>query len=99
MSIADRRKQIDAIDRELLRLLNGRAQIAIRLGDLKKTAGLPLCDSARERHILGRARQLNRGPLDSRAVTSLFKQILRECRRIERRSLQTNVRGRDRGDA
>ncbi|MBI3485206.1 MAG: chorismate mutase [Acidobacteria bacterium] len=91
MSIANRRKQIDAIDRKLLRLLNGRARIAVRLGGLKKTAGLPLCDPARERHILVRARQWNSGPLDSRAVTSLFKQILHECRRMERRAVKTNV--------
>lgn len=83
MDIEHWRKQIDEIDRELLRLLNMRARLAIQVGLLKKGANLPFCDPERERYVLGRLRELNDGPLDNEAVGRLFRRIIRESRRVE----------------
>jgi chorismate mutase len=83
MNIEYWRTEIDEIDRELLRLLNRRARLAIKLGALKTKAGLPCCDPERERAVLGRLKQANPGPLDQDAVTKLFRRIIRESRRLE----------------
>jgi chorismate mutase-like protein len=88
MDIEYWRTEIDEIDRELLRLLNRRARLAMKVGALKKAARLPFCDPDRERVVLSSLRQANTGPLDSRAVTKLFRRIIGESRRVETRVLE-----------
>ncbi|HEY0173602.1 MAG TPA: chorismate mutase, partial [Pyrinomonadaceae bacterium] len=61
MTIEDWRVEIDKIDGELLRLLNARAELAVRVGESKRVAGLSVCDRAREREVVERARRDNRG--------------------------------------
>jgi chorismate mutase-like protein len=91
MGIEDWRKEIDAIDGELLRLVNRRARIALRLGALKSVAGLPLADPERERDVLARARRGNSGPLDGEAVARIFRRIIRESRRAETAAAHARV--------
>ena len=93
MGIDDWRNEIDAIDEELLRLVNRRARIAVRLGALKSVAGLPVADPARERDVLARARRDNEGPLDAEAVTRIFRRIIRESRRAEMQAAGTHAGG------
>jgi chorismate mutase len=88
MTIKDRRAEIDRIDSELLSLLNRRARLALKVGESKRDAGLSLCDRAREREVIERARQSNSGPLDKQAVVRLFRCIIRESRLAEERALE-----------
>ncbi|MDQ3919866.1 MAG: chorismate mutase [Acidobacteriota bacterium] len=88
MTIEDWRAEIDAVDAELLRLLNARATLAIRVGESKRSAGLSVTDGAREREVVERARRANAGPLDSAAVTRLFRRIIHESRRAEAAALK-----------
>ena len=83
MDIEHWRKEIDEVDGELLRLLNVRARLAIKVGSIKRATGLPLRDLDREQVVLDRLEQANSGPLDRRAVTRLFSRIMRESRRAE----------------
>ena len=83
MSIDDWRVEIDAIDRELLRLLNVRARLALKVGESKRSAGLALCDRERERAVIARVCQANEGPLVDRAVALFFRRIIREARRAQ----------------
>ena len=83
MTIEDWRVEIDKIDAELLRLLNARAEIAVRVGESKRVAGLSVCDRGREREVVERARANNRGPLDGEAVERLFRAVIRESRRLQ----------------
>lgn len=84
------RQEIDILDGELLRLLNERARIASELGALKVSSGLPVYDGRRERQILARLRETNQGPLGPEGVSSIFRCIIRESRRVERNSQQHN---------
>ena len=83
MDIETWRKEIDEVDVELLRLLNIRARLALKVGALKKAASLPITDLDRERVVLQRLQELNSGPLDDRAVDKLFRRIILESKRIE----------------
>jgi chorismate mutase len=83
MDIEHWRKEIDDIDAELLRLLNIRARLALKVGALKQASNLPFCDPDRERTVLERVREMNDGPLDERAVGKVFRRIIRESRRLE----------------
>jgi chorismate mutase len=100
MTIDYWRTEIDEVDRELLRLLNRRARLALKVGALKRAAGLPCCDPDREHVVLSTLRQANTGPLDSRAVTKLFRRIIGESRRVETRvpTGEEGEKGRGKGE-
>jgi chorismate mutase len=83
MDIEHWRREIDDSDAELLRLLNMRARLALKVGALKQAADLPYCDPERERSVLKRLREINDGPLDERAVGKVFRRIIHESRRVQ----------------
>ena len=84
MTLLQLRRQIDRVDRQLLRLLNERARLGLAVGRLKKRNGLKLFDPVRERDILARLAAVNAGPLSSVAVSAIYRQILQQTRRTER---------------
>ena len=77
------RRQIDRIDQSLLRLLNRRATLAVRIGNLKRKQGLPVFDSRREKQVLGRLKRTNGGPLPAGSIRRIFHQILACNRKLE----------------
>src|SRR5438093_13747520 len=85
MSIEDWRTEINTLDREMLRLLNKRASLALKVGESKTASGLHLCDHTREREVIERMCETNEGPLDDRAIVELFRAIIHESRRIQTR--------------
>ena len=87
MGLEDWRIQINALDNALLRLLNQRAQLALKVGESKKGSGLSVCDHTREREVTERMCSLNEGPLDDRAVVELFRAVIHESRRIQTRTM------------
>ncbi len=87
MNIEYWRAEIDETDRELLRLLNRRARLAMKVGALKREAGLPCCDPERERAVLKDLQTANAGPLDALAITKVFRRIIRESREMETKML------------
>lgn len=89
-SIEDWRTSIDAVDSELLCLLNRRAEIALEAGRAKLSAGLPIWDGQRERDVIQRSCRANQGPLDGTAVARIFRRIIRETRSIEVRHASGN---------
>jgi len=78
------RRRIDAIDEQLVALLNARASCAQAIGHLKKTAGLPVYQPTRESEVLEHVQRVNLGPLDNGAIKRLFERIIDEARRLER---------------
>jgi len=75
------RRRIDALDDELLRILSQRAELAIRVGRVKRRTGLAAKSSDRERAILRRITSANEGPLDNSTVRRIFRLIVQESRR------------------
>lgn len=94
MSIEDWRSEIDAIDTELLGLLNRRASLAVKVGQSKRLTGVALCDPVREEEVIERARKANPGPLDEQAIVELFGCIIRESRRIEACAMEREQPGK-----
>src|SRR6266699_2506238 len=91
MSIEDWRTQINALDTELLQLLNKRARLALKVGESKAASGLSLCDHTREREVIERMCEANEGPLDDRAIVELFRAVIHESRRIQTRALDQSL--------
>ena len=90
-TLDDWRSQIDALDSELLRLLNQRAAIACEIASIKVASGLPAYDGNRERQVLASVAEKNTGPLDQPSVTAIFAAIIRETRRLGTERMQEQV--------
>ena len=87
LTIEQLRKRIDAIDEQLVRLLNVRVACAVEVGRLKHEAGLPVYQPGREAQVLGGVREAATalaGPLTAEAVVRIFERIIDEARRAER---------------
>lgn len=76
------RNAIDAIDEEILALLNQRASHARAIGELKGTG--VVYRPEREAQVLARIQRLNEGPLPDEAVARLFREMMSECLAVER---------------
>ena len=87
-TIENPRVEIDAIDIELLRLLNMRAAIALRVGAAKTSVETSLCDPNREKEVLSRLRQENTGPFDEHSVDNIFQRIIDESLLLQQRTYQ-----------
>ncbi len=77
------RQQIDAVDRELLALLNRRASIAQRVGEIKKKEGSVVFRPEREAQVIDGLKAANPGPLRSESVAPIWREIMSACRALE----------------
>jgi chorismate mutase/prephenate dehydratase len=75
------RSDIDALDGELLQLLQRRARLAQRIGALK--GGAPAYRPEREAEILRRVAAAAAGPLAAESATRVFREIISACRGLE----------------
>src|SRR6476646_11881170 len=97
MSIAsdklkNRRDEINAIDGEILELLNRRAEIALWVGAMKSQNDASLCDHGREREVLDRLARDNSGPLDEQSVRNVFQVIIDESLHLQQRTYQKKLK-------
>ncbi|MCZ6552236.1 MAG: chorismate mutase [SAR324 cluster bacterium] len=81
--IARSREEIDRIDLQLLDLLNRRAACALEIGRIKKKINEPIYVPERERSVLAKLAEANRGPLSTEAVHGVFQAIFDQMKRIE----------------
>ncbi len=83
------RKRIDAIDQELVRLLNERSKCAVEIGHVKKKHNMPAWSPERETEILRNVVKANHGPLDDAAIRRVFERIIDEARSLERHAMES----------
>jgi chorismate mutase / prephenate dehydratase len=77
------RQQIDAVDRELLALLNRRAALAQQVGELKKREGSVVFRPEREAQVIDGLKTINTGPLKAESVAPVWREIMSACRALE----------------
>jgi len=76
-ALARSRQQIESIDRELIGLLGKRVAVSREIGGLKKVAGLPTLDPAREAEVIRRAAAVARAAgLNDEKVRDIFWHII-----------------------
>ena len=77
------RQQIDAIDRELLDLLNRRAGLALAVGEVKAREGSAAFRPEREAQVIDGLKAINAGPLKTASVAPIWREIMSACRALE----------------
>jgi chorismate mutase / prephenate dehydratase len=83
MGLDEWRARIDDIDRQLLRLLNQRAELSLEIGRAKRESGEAVLVPEREQEILEELARLNPGPLSGGAVRSIWSEILSASRGLQ----------------
>lgn len=81
--LAALRAEIDALDVEIVELLNRRARLGLDAGRAKAHTGRPVADSEREREVLVRIAVANDGPLPQDALLALYRQLIETIKRLE----------------
>ncbi len=79
------REEIDAVDSEMLRLLNRRMELAIEAGRIKASGNLPMFHPEREQMISHRLSRLNPGPLSGESLRSIYREIFAASRLLQYR--------------
>jgi chorismate mutase len=78
------RQEIDAIDLELLALLNRRTRVVERIGQVKESVDLPVYEPKRENAVFRNVTENNTGPLDGDALQRIFERIIDEMRSLQK---------------
>jgi chorismate mutase len=78
------RDEIDAIDLQLLELLNRRTRVVEEIGRVKETLDLPIYEPKREDDVFRNVTAHNHGPLTPDALKRVFERIIDEMRSLQR---------------
>lgn len=79
------REKIDAIDTQLLELLNQRALVAQEVGHVKAETDAPVFRPEREAQVLRKVAERNSGPLLDVDLQTIFREVMSACRALEKR--------------
>lgn len=70
------RQKIDQIDLRLIDLLNERSGLVVKVGKHKRDRGIPIYAPHREAEVLDNVLKANRGPLSSRSVEGIYRELM-----------------------
>ncbi len=84
MDIADWRRKIDELDRQLVTLISERARCAVEIGKLKQTSSLPIYEPDRERIIFNNIQRENHGPLTEVQLRQIYERLVDVMRQIQK---------------
>ncbi|HUX85401.1 MAG TPA: prephenate dehydratase [Chloroflexota bacterium] len=89
MGLDELRAKIDQTDRELVALLNRRAELSLRVGESKRAqagdAGvLEIYQPAREAQVFAHISERNTGPLPDESLAAIYREILSASRALQR---------------
>ena len=78
------REQIREVDRELIRLVSARRDLALEVGRVKEAKGLPVMDPAQEAKVIRRAAELAREMgVDEELVRDIVWRIMAAARDVQ----------------
>jgi chorismate mutase/prephenate dehydratase len=85
MNLQNLRRQIDILDKKVVKLLNMRAKITLEIAGLKRKTGKGIYSPDREREVLRKISTANKGPLNSEALAAIYREIMSGSLSLERR--------------
>jgi chorismate mutase / prephenate dehydratase len=82
--LAANRRQIDDIDQQIVALINRRAALVDRIGQIKSAASLPVTAPDREKEVLRKVAEIGHaGPFPAARLQSIYSTILIQMREWE----------------
>lgn len=95
MDIAEWRKKIDELDRQIVELINARAKAAQEIGKLKRNTAMPIYEPVREKTIFENVCRANRGPLPDSELRQVYERIIDVMRNIQKNEIAPNMEAGD----
>lgn len=83
MNLDDLRSQIDSLDSDIIRLLNERINVVLKIGEEKKKSGAEIYVPSRERQVFDKIRKLNAGPLPEESAHAIYREIMSAALALE----------------
>jgi chorismate mutase / prephenate dehydratase len=78
------RERIDALDAQLIALLNQRAAVALEVGEVKKHYNAPVFRPERELQVIARLQDMSAGPLGNDHISAIWREIMAASRSLEK---------------
>jgi chorismate mutase/prephenate dehydratase len=70
------RRRIDALDRQIVELLNERARVVVDIGLAKRDGQSPTYAPEREQKVLEQVRSYNQGPLPDQTLEAIWRELM-----------------------
>ena len=86
--LAECRVSIDALDVQILALLNERTEVVLEIGRVKQELSAPIYEPKREEQVFQNVTSHNRGPLSNEAAKRVFERIIDEMRTVQRQGMK-----------
>jgi chorismate mutase / prephenate dehydratase len=92
------RERIDALDRQIVALVNERAELTRAVGVEKEQLGRAIRDAGREREVLLRVSMANAGPTPQADLLAIYRRLIASARGLETRQRERLRREGTHGD-
>ncbi len=83
MDLQELRVRIDAIDRQIVQLLNERYKIVKDVGEWKRERGQPIYVPEREKALLEKLESINDGPMPNDTLRAVYREIMSGSLKLE----------------
>jgi chorismate mutase/prephenate dehydratase len=84
MDLGPIREKIDALDRQLVELLNERLKLAAEIGKVKRNAGGQIYVAEREDAVLRKVMDQNQGPIKNEALRAIYREVMSAAIALEK---------------
>jgi len=84
MNLKSIRNKIDALDSQLIKLLNERAVNSQKIGRLKRDEKQSVYSPDREREVIQRLCRMNRGPITKGSIEAIYREIMSSSLSLEK---------------
>jgi monofunctional chorismate mutase len=78
------RKEINSIDEELVKLLERRFNVVLKIGEYKKENNLPIYDEKREKMVIENCISILENKNYSHNIEDVYKKIMDTCKDLEK---------------
>src|SRR5471030_1551758 len=84
MSLEPIREKIDALDKQLVTLINERLALAAEIGKIKRKEGGQIYVAEREDAVLRKVAKQNEGPIKNEALQAIYREIMSAAIALEK---------------
>ena len=78
------REEIDALDRDMVAILNRRTRMVHQIGRAKEALDLPVFEANREDAVYKNVVTANQGPIPADALRRIFERIIEEMSAVQK---------------
>ncbi len=84
MNLEEFRKKIDCLDTRIIKFLNQRAKMSLKIGKVKSKSKYPVYSPDRESKVLSRLTKINKGPVTTDALIAIYREIMSSSLSLEK---------------